>query len=80
MLLSEAPYQDMPSGELAGNDSKYIQTAHGAAATIDLGIPSRNMHTQAEICSLDDIENSVKLLVEFLKSLDEDMPLEPFVL
>jgi putative aminopeptidase FrvX len=75
---AKIPHQLLPSGELAGNDSKYIQTSDSAVATVDIGIPNRNMHTQAEICSLDDVENAVKLLVGFLTQLDDQSSLAPF--
>lgn len=75
---ADIPYQLCPSGKPAPNDSKYIQTAHAAAAVVDIGIPNRNMHTQAEICDLKDIDATVRLLVEFLKSIDERTSLQPF--
>ena len=74
----ELPYQLRSSGRLAPNDAKHIQVARGAAATIDLGIPIRNMHTQAEVCSLEDLDATIRLLVGFLKRLEPDMPLSLF--
>ena len=72
------PYQLKPSGTPAPNDSKYVQTAPQAVAVCDLGIPNRNMHTQAETCDLADIDATVRLLAEFLKGLDEKTSLAPF--
>jgi len=34
-----------------------------------ISVPLRYMHTPSEIVDLDDIENTVRLLVEFSKSL-----------
>lgn len=75
---AEIGFQLSPSGKPAPNDSKSVQIAPSAVAVIDLGIPNRNMHTQAEICDLADINATVRLLVDFLKRLDEKTPLAPF--
>jgi tetrahedral aminopeptidase len=72
------PYQVAPSGETEGNDAKKIQIANHGVATVTLGLPNRNMHTQAEICDLADLENTVKLLVSFLCEFDPVADLRPF--
>jgi endoglucanase len=74
----EIPHQLSPSAGLASNDSKSIQIADSGVAAGDLGIPQRNMHTQAEVCSLDDLENTVAMLVEFVKSIGPDTDFRPF--
>jgi putative aminopeptidase FrvX len=35
------------------------------------------MHTQVEICALPDLENTVRLLVEFIQSIHEDTDFRP---
>lgn len=72
------PWQAAPSAKLAGNDSKEIQTAGAGVAAGDLGIPNRNMHTQGEVCSLDDIDATVELLVEFIRSVKPETDFRPF--
>jgi endoglucanase len=69
--------QPAPSGKTAGNDSRPIQVAHGGIATASVGIPQRNMHTQVEVCSLHDIEDCVRLLVEFLRSIRDETDFRP---
>jgi endoglucanase len=82
-LLSEAieqigiSQQPAPSGKAGGNDSKPIQVSRGGIAAGSVGIPQRNMHTQAEMCSLDDIEDCIQLLVQFLKSIDDQTDFRP---
>lgn len=71
-------HQFAPSAELAGNDSKAIQTASTGVATADLGIPQRNMHTQVEVCALDDLDVTVELLMEFIRSIELETDLRPF--
>lgn len=50
-------------------DARALQMARGGAATGLVSIPLRYMHTPSEMVDLEDIENGVKLLVAFAKSL-----------
>lgn len=82
MLLAAAkkgkiPHQLAPSAALLGNDANAIQVSRGGVATASIGIPNRYMHTQAEICSLKDLENSAKLLSEFTKSITAKTDFRP---
>jgi endoglucanase len=72
------PYQPDPSGKTAANDARVIQTADSGVAAASVGIPQRNMHTQVEICSLADIDNAVRLLVAFVRSVDDRTDFRPF--
>ena len=82
-LLSDAarrlglPHQPDPSGATAPNDARVIQVADSGVATAAVGIPQRNMHTQVEICSLQDIEHATQMLVEFVASVRADTDLRP---
>ncbi|HEX8373539.1 MAG TPA: M20/M25/M40 family metallo-hydrolase [Chthoniobacterales bacterium] len=72
------PYQPDPSGHTAPNDSREIQVSNSGVAAASLGIPQRNMHTQVEIVSMKDLDDSVSLLVEFIQSVKEDTDFRPF--
>jgi tetrahedral aminopeptidase len=73
-----APRQDAPSGQTAGNDAKPVQVARGGGvATASVGIPQRNMHTQVEVCALSDLEDCVRVLVEFVRSIRADTDFRP---
>jgi endoglucanase len=74
----DLPWQPDPSGKTAANDARVIQTADSGVAAASIGVPQRNMHTQVEIVSLTDIDNAVKLLVEFVKSVDDQTDFRPF--
>jgi putative aminopeptidase FrvX len=71
-------YQLAPTAELEGNDAKELQVANGAAAALSIGLPNRNMHTTAEVCSVADLEAAVALLKAFLRDLNADTDLRPF--
>jgi putative aminopeptidase FrvX len=75
---SDLRWQPDPSGKTAANDARVMQTADSGVAAATIGLPQRNMHTQVEICSLSDLDAAVKLLVEFIKSVDDQTDFRPF--
>ncbi len=54
-----------------GTDARAIQMGRGGVATGLVSVPLRYMHTPSEMVDLDDVENCVKLLVEFALSLEK---------
>jgi endoglucanase len=83
-LLKEAAdragvrYQPAPTGELEGNDAKAIQEAVCGVATAAVGIPSRNMHTTAEVCALSDLDAAARLLAAFVQAITPETDFRPF--
>ena len=63
------PYQLEADPRPTGTDARAIQIARGGVATGLLSIPLRYMHTPSELVDLEDIENTVQLLVAVAKSL-----------
>lgn len=63
------PYQLMPAPRATGTDANAIQLSRKGVATGLIGIPNRYMHTPAEIVSLTDVENAIKLIKNWLLSL-----------
>lgn len=55
-----------------GTDARAIQMARGGVACGLVSIPLRYMHTPSEVVDLEDVENCVKLFVEFAKSIREN--------
>jgi len=55
-----------------GTDARAIQMARGGVACGLVSIPLRYMHTPSEVVDLQDVENCVKLFVEFAKSISKD--------
>lgn len=70
-------WQADPSGKTAANDARVIQVSDSGVATASVGVPQRNMHTQAEIVSLSDIDACVKILVDFVRSVKLDTDFRP---
>lgn len=74
---AKIPWQPSPSSGMLGNDANAMQVSRGGVATASIGIPNRYMHTQVEVCSLKDIENSAKLLATFVKSIGTKSDFRP---
>ena len=73
----DADYQLAACGRAAPNDSNAIQTNRGGVATALISLPNRYMHSGVEMVSLDDMENGVKLLAEYLIQAKPDDVLIP---
>ncbi len=57
-------YQMQAEPRATGTDANAIQVARGGCATALVSVPNRYMHSPVEVISLDDLENSVKLIGE----------------
>lgn len=62
------PYQLEVVGGATGTNADKISVTKGGIPTAVVSIPQRNMHTTAEIISLDDIESIAQLLYEYIKT------------
>lgn len=65
----EIPHQLFSEAGPTGTDARSIQLSREGVATGLIGIPLRYMHTPSEVADLNDIENCVKLLCAFIRSL-----------
>ena len=66
------PYQIEAIPHATGTDANVIQLTKSGVATGQVSIPLRYMHTPVELVSLKDLENTVKLLKEFVLSLGKN--------
>ena len=64
------PVQIEANPAWSGTDADIIQLARDGVATGVLSIPERYMHSQVEMISKKDVNNTIKLLVETLKTVD----------
>lgn len=62
------PYQVTAEPRGTGTDANAMQLSRGGVATAVLSVPNRYMHTPVEVISLKDLENSIKLLTEYIAS------------
>jgi endoglucanase len=53
-------------GRNTGTNCDEIQVAGKGVKTALLSIPLRNMHTAVEVCDLEDIENTARLMAEYI--------------
>jgi len=60
------PYQLTAEPRGTGTDANAMQLSRGGAATALISIPNRYMHTPVEVISVMDLDNTIKLIVEYL--------------
>lgn len=72
------PYQVETFVGRTGTDADRIHFADSGYVTALLSLPLRYMHTPSEVCHMDDIENAIELLAEFLCQINEKTDLDPF--
>lgn len=60
------PYQVTAEPRGSGTDANAMQLSRGGAATGLISIPNRYMHTPVEVISKKDLDNTVKLIVEYI--------------
>jgi len=72
-------YQIQTSGNPHGTETAVIQLTREGVATLLLSIPNRYMHTQVEVVSLKDLENTAKLIAVTILALKPDMNFIPRV-
>ena len=74
----EIPYQVETYMGDTHTDADKIHFSGEGVVTALVSLPLRYMHSPSEVCHLEDIENSIQLLAEFLCSIDENTDLNPF--
>lgn len=62
----DIPYQLEVMGGKTGTNADEIQTSGNGTKTALLSIPLRNMHTAVEIIDLEDVENTARLMAEYI--------------
>lgn len=63
------PWQHDICGGRTGTNADTIATTRGGVRCALVSVPVRNMHTPAEICQLEDIENTAALLAHYICTL-----------
>lgn len=64
---SKIPYQLEPISGATGTNADNIAVTKSGVKTSVVSIPQRYMHTPNEVISLDDVENTAKLICEYIK-------------
>lgn len=72
------PYQIEGISRATGTDANVIQLTKEGVATGLVSIPNRYMHTPVELVSTEDLLNTIKLLVGFIKRIEKRTNFIPF--
>ena len=70
-IEKEIPYQHDVMGGRTGTNADSINIAGAGVKTALLSVPLRYMHTAIETVNIDDIENTAKLIAEFILETEE---------
>ena len=73
----EIPFQVEGEPGGTGTDANAMQITRAGVAACLVSIPLRYMHTPSEVISLQDIENTARLLAAFAKRVKKDMDFRP---
>lgn len=63
---NDIPYQLEAMGGRTGTNCDEIGVSRGGVRTGLISVPQRNMHTPAEVCDLEDMENIAKLIAAYI--------------
>ncbi len=74
---AKIPYQLEGAPRATGTDANPMQISRGGVATGLISVPNRYMHTPVEVVSLKDLENTAKLLAEFICRVDDKIDFIP---
>lgn len=66
---NKIPLQHEAAGRRTGTDTDSIYISRDGVASALVSVPLRYMHSPVETASLTDVENTIKLLLELVKSL-----------
>lgn len=72
------PYQIESYMGRTYTDADNLHVTGTGVVTALLSLPLRYMHCPCEVCHMDDIENCIELLAQFLCSIDGSIDLDPF--
>ena len=70
-------YQVSVSAAGTGIDANAMQLNRAGMATGLIGLPNRYMHTQVELCSLTDLEQSAALIADMILAIGPDTDFVP---
>ena len=72
------PYQQVVEISKTWTDFDEVYKLKGGIPSDLISIPLRYMHSSVEVCSMDDVEYIIKLLVEFICEMNENTSFDPF--
>jgi endoglucanase len=67
----EYEYQTEIAAGTTGTNADYIAVSRSGVKTAVISVPQKNMHTQAEIVDLNDINETGKLIAAYLRHFSE---------
>jgi len=69
---NKIPFQRAAVSRATGTDTDAFAYSSGGIPSMLISLPLRYMHTTVEMCSKEDVENTIQLIFEALKSIKKD--------
>ena len=73
----DRPYQPQAAPGATGTDANAMQLSRAGVAAGLIGLPNRYMHTQVEVVSLSDLENSAALIADMILKIGPETDFTP---
>ena len=74
---ARVPFQTLGASRATGTDANAMQINRAGVAAGLVSVPNRYMHTPVEMISLDDLDNTSKILAAFIMTLDAKSDFTP---
>jgi len=74
---NKIPFQMIGTARATGTDANVIQITRSGVAAGLVSVPNRYMHTPVEVISLDDLDNTCKLLTAYIIGLSSTVDFTP---
>ncbi len=74
---AKIPCQISGAPRATGTDANFIQLTRSGVATGLVSVPNRYMHTPVEMISMKDLENTARLLAEFVRKITPSVDFRP---
>jgi putative aminopeptidase FrvX len=69
---NKIPFQRAAASRATGTDTDAFAYSNEGVPSMLISLPLRYMHTTVEMCRKEDVENTVRLIYETLKSIKKD--------
>jgi putative aminopeptidase FrvX len=69
---NKIPFQRAAASRATGTDTDAFAYSNEGVASMLISLPLRYMHTTVELCRKEDVENTIRLIFEALKSIKKD--------
>lgn len=75
---NKIPFQRAAASRATGTDTDAFAYSNEGVPSVLISLPLRYMHTTVEMCRKEDVENTIRLIVEALKKIENNQDFRYF--